>query len=136
MAKIYFWIIGVIAVIGTIAFYQYSNLNNKEPRIEITPLFYDFGNIPYELVEHAFLVKNTGKSALEILRISTSCGCTKGIIDKELIEPGETANLLVTIDPNLMGEDAFGEIERTVYIKSNDPEQPESEIQLTANIQR
>ena len=29
-----------------------------------------------------------------------------------------------------------GKIERTDYIKSNDPEQPEVEIQLTANIKK
>ncbi|MCH8329161.1 MAG: DUF1573 domain-containing protein, partial [Nanoarchaeota archaeon] len=118
MAKTYLWVIVIITVIGIIAFYQYSNLDNKEPKIEVTPAFYDFGDIPYELVEHTFFVKNIGEDILEITRISTSCGCTKGTIDKELIEPGETANLLVTIDPNLMEEDIEGKIERIVYIKS------------------
>ncbi len=136
MIKNYLWVIGIIIVIGIIAFYQYSNLDSKEPKIEIIPNFYDFGDIPYELVEHTFTVKNIGEDILEITRISTSCGCTKGTIDKELINPDETANLLITIDSNLMEEDIEGKIERTVYIKSNDPSQPEIEIQLTANIQR
>ena len=136
MAKTYLGVIVIMTVIGIIAFYQYSNLDNKEPKIEITPSFYDFGDIPYKLVEHTFSVKNTGKITLEITRISTSCGCTKGTIDKETINPGETANLLVTIDPNLMEEDIEGKIERIVYIKSNDPTQPEVEIQLTANIKK
>jgi hypothetical protein len=136
MAKIYLWIIGAIVIIGAITFYQYSNLENREPKIEITPSFYDFGDIPYESVENTFSIKNNGNGILEIIRISTSCGCTKGTIDNELINPGETANLLVTIDPNLMEENIEGKIERTVYIKSNDPAKPETEIQLTANIKR
>lgn len=136
MTKTYFWVIGMIVIIGAIAFYQYFNLENKEPKIEITPSFYDFGDIPYELVERTFTVKNIGEGILEITRISTSCGCTKGVIDKELIDPGETANLLITIDPNLMEENIDGKIERTVYVKSNDPTQPELEIQLTANIKK
>lgn len=136
MKRIYLWAGGIIVIIGVIAFYQYSNLENKEPKIEVTPSFYDFGDIPYELVEHTFSVKNKGGGVLEITRISTSCGCTKGIIDKELISQGETANLLVTIDPDLMEEDIEGKIERTVYIKSNDPDNSEIEIELRANIVR
>ena len=142
MTKNYIWVIGVIIVIGVIAFYQYSNLDDKtnvddkKPRIEVTPAFYDFGDIPYEKVEYNFSVNNKGRGILEITRISTSCGCTKGTIDKELISSGETANLLVSIDPNLMEEDIAGKIERTVYIKSNDPDNPEIEIELRANIIR
>ena len=137
MAKNYILIIGAIIVIGVIAFYQYSDLGgDKNPEIEVTPAFYDFGDIPYEKVERNFSVKNGGGGVLEITRISTSCGCTKGTIDKELISSGETANLLVSIDPNLMEEDIEGKIERTVYIKSNDLDNPEIEIELRANIVR
>ena len=136
MAKNYILIIGVIIVIGVIAFYQYSDLGDKKPKIEVTPAFYDFGDIPYERVEYNFSVNNKGRDVLEIIRISTSCGCTKGTIDKELISSGETVNLLVSIDPNLMEEDIEGKIERTVYIKSNDLDNPEIEIELRANIIR
>ena len=136
MAKNYILIIGVIIVIGVIAFYQCSNPGDKKPRIEVTSTFFDFGDIPYEKVERNFSVKNGGGGVLEITRISTSCGCTKGTIDKELISSGETANLLVSIDPNLMEEDIEGKIERTVYIKSNDLDNPEIEIELRANIVR
>lgn len=136
MTKTYVWAIVIIAVIAVIAFYQYSDLGGSGPRIEVTPAFYDFGDIPYELAEHTFSVKNTGDSVLEIAGISTSCGCTKGTIDRESIGPGETASLLVTIDPNLMEDDIAGEIERVVYVKSNDPGMPEIEIELSANIVR
>ena len=136
MKKNYIWIIGVIIVIGVVGFYQYSNSGDKKPKIEVTPVFYDFGNIPYKKVEHNFSVKNKGGGVLEITRISTSCGCTKGAIDKELISSGETSNLLVSIDPNLMEENIEGKIERIVYIKSNDPDNPEIEIELRANVVR
>ena len=109
---------------------------NKAPKIEITPSSYDFGVIPYEKVEHAFLVKNTGTDVLEINGLSTSCGCTKATVESETIMPGKTTNLLVTFDPNIMGDDEVGDILRVIYIKSNDPNQPEVEVEIKANVKK
>ncbi len=131
--------IGIITLIifsGCISIPENQSLENNKPKIEITPEFYDFGNVPYEKIEYVFFVKNKGTGILEITGISTSCGCTKGTIDKKLINSGETAKLLVTIDPNLMEKGIEGKIERIVYVKSNDIEKPEIEIELKANIVR
>ncbi len=139
MAKNYRFLIIVSIVIVLIvlfAVFGYLNTENKEPRIMITPGSYDFGEIQYEKVEHTFLVKNIGAKSLEIKGISTSCGCTKGAVESETIMPGESTNLLVTFDPNLMDEEVLGDILRVVYIKSNDPEQPEIEVKITANVKK
>ena len=128
-------IIGAILIsVLSFGLYGYSNLSKGSPKIEITPASYDFGNIPYEKVEYAFTVKNTGNAPLKIRGVSTSCGCTKAAIESELVQPGKTTNLQVSYDPNSMGGDANGNVLRMVYVKSNDPKQPEIEVKITAKL--
>lgn len=122
----------VLAILG-----GYGYLRSGQPappRIEITPASYDFGNIPYVKVETEFQVKNSGGSPLEILSVSTSCGCTTAEIESVTLLPGAVTRLHVTFDPQLMGEE--GDILRVVYIKSNDPHQPEVEIELRGKVIR
>jgi len=132
--KTFFIGIIVLIIFSGCVFVNQSEPENKKPKIEITPKNYDFGTVPNEKIGHVFSVKNTGKEILEITGISTSCGCTKGTVDKKLINPGETTELLVTIDPDLMGEKDTGKIERIVYVKSNDIDNLEIEIELKANM--
>ncbi len=116
----------VLAILG-----GYGYLRSGQPappHIEITPASYDFGNIPYTKVETRFQVRNAGGSPLEITGVSTSCGCTTAEIESKSLLPGAITGLHVTFDPQLMGEE--GDILRVVYIKSNDPQQPEVEIEL------
>jgi len=116
----------VLAILG-----GYGYLRSGQPappHIEITPASYDFGDIPYTEVETDFQVKNTGGSPLEIASVSTSCGCTTAEIESKTLLPGAVTGLHVTFDPQLMGEE--GDILRVVYVKSNDPQRPEVEIEL------
>ncbi len=115
-------------------FYVYHKISEGVPIIEVIPISYDFGDIPPELVKHNFIVKNIGNARLKINGISTSCGCTKAYIDSEDLLPDQEANLSVTFDPNSMSQSIKGEVYRIVYIRSNDPEQPEIELKIKANI--
>ncbi len=103
-----------------------------EAKIVVSPASHDFGNMPQQAVEKVFDVRNTGSKMLEITRISTSCGCTTAEIDLNRIEPNGTARLTVRFDPNSMEPVVTGKVERVVYIRSNDPEQPELEIEIRA----
>ena len=111
-------------ILAIIAVYNYNkasqnfpdnNINGpgapviKGPAITITPIRYDLGTVIYgEVAEHTFVVKNSGDEPLEILRLSTSCGCTKAAMAKEdkVIAPGQSANLLVTFDPAVHKDDS------------------------------
>jgi hypothetical protein len=124
---------GIGVVIAASALYGFTQ-STGTPQIEVTPASYDFGSIEPELVNHTFTVKNTGGAPLLIKRVSTSCGCTKATIDSEEIAPGQTTDMLVTFDPNLMEGGVEGDVLRVVYIKSNDLENPEVEIEITANV--
>lgn len=128
--------LGALVVIAAFALYSYLALERMPPpRIEVLPSSYDFGVIPYRAVEKSFTVRNAGGSPLKIMGISTSCGCTRAELEREELLPGEETELLVTFDPNLMEEHLTGRIYRVVYIKSNDPERPEVEIELWATLE-
>lgn len=116
----------------------------KHPKIEISPKSFsskggpapgwDFGEIEYgKTVEHTFKVKNLGNEALEIKRLSTSCGCTTAKTSKEKIPPGEEVELKVVYDTGAMsGSHAKGKQERTIYVKTNDPVNPQVEVEIRA----
>jgi hypothetical protein len=66
--------------------------------------------------------------------VSTSCGCTLAKIDQNNLKPGENTGLHVTFNPKLMKEEVKGKVSRIIFIKSNDPDNPELEIKITANV--
>ena len=107
------------------------------PKIKVIPETYDFGKIPPEKVNHTFSVESIGGSTLEIFKVSTSCGCTTASIDRRMIEPGESAKMVVNFDPTLHDSSKKGEtgqMKREIYIRSNDPEAPEKTIAITATV--
>lgn len=109
----------------------------NRPQIEISPKSFDFGEIDFgKVVKYNFQVKNTGKEALEIKRVATSCACTAAKIVKEELEPGETAELLVSYDTAAMGRSShgMGKQERIIYVKSNDPVNPQVEVMISAYV--
>ncbi len=113
-----------------------SQNDNQGPKVTIKPNVFDFGEVAFgKVVEHVFEVENTGDEVLEIKRVSTSCGCTKAKIDKEKLEVGETAELLVTYDSGAMGKMVLGKkIERFIYLKSNDSENSQAEVTIHAKV--
>jgi len=135
----------IIFVIIFIAFAIYGYLNaipgiedsaEEYPKIEAAPESFDFGEIDYgQIAEHTFKIKNSGNEVLEIKRIATSCACTSAEIEKEILNPGEETNLFVKYDTGLMtGAHAKGNQERIIYIKSNDPINPQIEITIKAYV--
>lgn len=109
----------------------------SQPRIEIAPAEYDFGEVEYgKIAEYTFKVKNMGQSVLEIKKTATSCGCTTAEIEKKLIDPGQEVNLNVKYNTGLMsGSHAKGQQERIIYVKSNDPASPQIEAVIKALVQ-
>lgn len=139
--KIVLIIFGVL-VVGLFAygFFAATPKSNgqTQPKIEITPNFYDFGDIEFgTIAKQTFKVKNIGNQPLEIKRVATSCGCTSAEVTKEVINPQEEAELLVTYDTKAMGEGPHGkgQQERIIYVKTNDPNTPQAEVVIKAYVQ-
>lgn len=129
----------VFAGLGTYGYFKATSGGDAAagPRIEIEPNSFDFGNVPYgETVKTSFAIKNKGQEVLEIKRIGASCSCTTAKVDKEKINPGESGELSVVYDTDAMGEfHGKGKQERIIYIRSNDPENPQIEVMIFANVQ-
>jgi hypothetical protein len=104
------------------------------PRIVVEPSFQDLGERQQELLELTYTVRNEGGSPLEIIMISTSCGCTQAAMETNTIPPGGSAELKVTMDP--IEDDLYGELLRVIYVRSNDPENPEVAVEFRVEIQR
>ncbi len=105
------------------------------PRISADERSYDFGKITQSggVVTHDFLIENEGDETLEIMSISTSCACTSAEMDKKTLEPGESAIVKTTFDPNVH-EEPEGRFKRTVFLETNDPENEEFQLTIYVEI--
>ena len=105
------------------------------PKITIDRTLHDFGEIAQYggTVATDFTVTNDGTEALTIGDITTSCSCTTASVPDSTIEPGDSQVLTVVFDPNLHAEplDVFT---RTVFIPTNDPATPETEVVVRVDI--
>lgn len=133
-----------ILILAIVVFYGYFRaappIDDQQnlPKIEITPSSFDFGEIEFgRVVEYTFKIKNSGTEVLEIKRVATSCGCTTAKAAKNLINPGEEADLLVKYDTAAMGDGPHGKgkQERIIYVKNNDPITPQIQVTISALVQ-
>ncbi len=132
--KIEKWLL-MIGIIILIAIVSGCSTQLRPPKIELSAISFDLGDINPDKGNkiETFFVKNIGGTPLNIISVSTSCGCTEAEVESEEILPGEQTKLLVIYDPSVH-PNLTGPIKRVVYIKSNDPLQEEIELELTGNI--
>lgn len=124
---------GLTLIVVVLAWFGYSQLDNTFPaQLTIEPSVFDFGTVS-DKTEATFIMSNEGGSLLEILGVSTSCGCTTAWFDQDVLMPGTTGVLHVSFDPSVH-EGIEGEVIRQIYVRSNDPEQPELTIELRATV--
>jgi len=111
-------LIAVIATCLTCAGAAYAT-----PTIHVDEPTYDFGSIlEGYVVDHVFVIQNTGDEALEVERVAASCGCTTTALATQRLRPGESVELEVLIDTAGFG----GRISKSVYVYCNDPEYADS----------
>ena len=144
-SKWQFWIIiAVLVFVGLAIFGYYQSVPSAEraqgsqPQITVEPTTYDFGNLVFGVIaEKKFKIKNLGPGVLQIIRITTSCSCTSANIEKNQLNSDEETELLVRYDTAAMGSGSHGkgQQDRIIYIKSNDPTQPQVELTTTAFVQ-
>ncbi|MFQ6002091.1 MAG: DUF1573 domain-containing protein [Anaerolineae bacterium] len=101
--------------------------------IGLSSYYYDFGTVkPEESLERTFQVTNRGEADLVITQFYTTCGCTTARLTAGIIPPGQEAELTVYFDADFHpGE---GRVERVVIIGSNDPDEPEVMVAITAYV--
>ncbi len=105
------------------------------PDLKLPETEVDLGKVVNgEIVEISVPVRNTGEGQLIIESVTTSCGCTTAEIQPHSIAPGNEGILHIEYDSGAHGPDETGPIMRQIFIASNDPDQPEAELRLTAEV--
>ncbi|MDR3668047.1 MAG: DUF1573 domain-containing protein [Ignavibacteriaceae bacterium] len=101
------------------------------PKASSQQMEFDFGTISEgKVATHNYILLNTGGDSLRITDIHASCGCTAAKPDKNELAPGESIN--IKVDFNSTGK--MGKQEKYVYVKTNDPNNPELKFKLTGNV--
>ena len=111
-------------IFSTIVSFGQKAVPANQAAVAITPLvrvtcaktIHDFGKIPQDTpVSFAFQFKNEGKKPLIINDVSTPCGCTTPMFDKDKpFESGTSASINITF--NAASEGVF---EKTVTVTYN-----------------
>lgn len=141
-SKIFFSLIVFLGMLGLAVFGYLKAVPGPEddqtdlPKIEIAPVSYNFGEIVYkDVVRYNFKIKNQGNMPLEITRVATSCGCTTAKALKTSLAPAEETELQVVYESGQMtGSHGRGEQERIIYVKSNDPVNPQVEVLIYGTV--
>lgn len=106
-----------------------------QPRIALATTSIDFGDVVNgEIIVQEVRVQNTGEKELSVEAVSTSCGCTQARLEPMNIPPGGSGTLFIEFDSGAHGPALTGQLIRQVFIASNDPQQPETIVELAANI--
>ena len=108
----------------------------KKSSIVVEATNLDMGHvINGEIISREVAVRNEGQADLVIEGVTTSCGCTQATVTPTTIAPGESGVLHIEFDSGAHGPELTGELIRQVFITSNDPGQPETQIELTVFIE-
>ena len=103
----------------------------KGPRIAVEPPAFDFGRaVQNKTLNTEFSIRNFGSEDLVIDRVTTTCGCTAALLADRVVKPGGTTRLRVSLETRTYS----GKVERTVLIRSNDPETSVAEAKVQATV--
>ena len=105
----------------------------QAPRLIFDEPLHDFGKIKQgDVVTTDFTFRNTGKTALNIRKTDSTCGCTIPALEKTNLLPGEEAK--ITVQFNSKGR--RGQQQKSITIFSNDPKAPTQRIMIKAFIEQ
>lgn len=102
-----------------------------KPQIEVGEMIKNLGNLTEgDVVRASFVIKNIGKSNLNIRKIKTSCDCLLPKLSSYDISAGQETMLYVDFDTSRKRGSQF----KTIYIFSNDRDAPMSVLVIRANV--
>lgn len=117
------------------AFIALSLVAISQPKMEIIGgVEHNWGKVkPSDSpLKHTIKIKNSGNEQLVIRNVKPSCGCTTAPLDKDKLQPGETANIDVKMN---IGNRA-GKTLKTITISSNDPKNSMVVYKLNADVKK
>jgi len=101
------------------------------PKLTFENTVHDFGEIgPGTKNTCEFKFKNTGDALLKITKIQSTCGCTVPKLAKKEYAPGESGAINVVYNAARAG----GKVGKTLYVSSNDKEDPRIAVHIKGTI--
>lgn len=131
---------------------NYNKTDAERPKMELSERNFDFGKIKLsDIVTKEITIKNIGAKPLNLSNFTTSCGCTtiqviyedqkspefslhQKITWQKDITVNTSATAIIKYEPKAMPVE--GEVERTAYFKSNDPDNLDVEISVKAFVEK
>lgn len=116
---------------------DFSHMSKKDlknaPIIELVPgSIIDLGkHTAGEKFSYTITIKNNGKMPLNIHSVLPNCSCISFRLAKSILEPGESIQLIITIDTV---NQSIAEHSKYITLHSNDPNKPEIRIKLIIDI--
>jgi hypothetical protein len=102
------------------------------PRIRVEPASFDFGKAAQnKTLRKEFSIRNFGNEDLVIESVSTTCGCTAALMESKVVKPGGTTPLRVSLETRTYN----GRVQRSVMVRSNDPEAELVEVKVEATVE-
>ena len=99
----------------------------KGPRIAVEPENFDFGkSLQHKTLTKEFSIHNYGSEDHVIENVTTTCGCTAAVAGETTVPPGESTPLKVSLETRAN----VGQVERTVIVRSNDPQKTILELRV------
>lgn len=97
-------IISLVFLLFSVVGKGQTAINKLDSSLVLIESEYDFGKIPQgKAVNHVFMVKNVGKTALTLDNVQASCGCTTPEWVKGPIEPGQMVKIAVGYNAAIEG---------------------------------
>lgn len=101
------------------------------PQIQFNLESHDFGQIEQgTVIDFTFEFTNSGGDTLNILNVSSSCGCSAALLTKRSLTAGEQGFLKVTYD----SKGKLGKQTNTIYVYSNDLTNPQKAVTIKADV--
>ena len=105
------------------------------PHLSAESTLLDLGEVVNGVVvEREIAISNIGDAPLVVEDVLTTCGCTTAELEPMTLAPGEAGVLRVAFDSGAHGPELTGPVMRRVILVSNDPAQPEANVDLQATI--
>ncbi len=110
-----------------------ENESETRPIAVVESPVHDFGEVwVSDPLNHSFVIRNAGKSRLEIKKVKPTCGCTLAGNHPQFIEPGESGQFPFRLNTNKIK----GKFTKAISVITSDPENKTITLRLTGVVKQ
>jgi hypothetical protein len=103
----------------------------KGPRIHVDAPEYTFGIADSQsVIEHTFVIKNTGDETLDVASVKSTCGCAVASLGERSVPPGGETRVGVKL--TLRGRK--GLLSKSIFVSTNDRKNPRCRLTMAGEV--